>query len=242
MTAAGVHVEPRASPPGFRLVYPDADAADVTVVTPTIAGREKMLAAALASVDRQTRRPKAVEVVFDEHRRGAFWARNEGASLVETRWICWLDDDDELGEEHVEILVAVAEETGAGLVYSYAAFVGPDGEPRRDPLAVVDDAGHLIAAPIRVPFGAKQAAWLRQVGNYLPVCYLVETAAVVKVGGFPEPWSAAWPRCCEDHGLLVRLLDAGVRFVNACAELPEQPPTWIYHYHGENTGGLGVRG
>jgi GT2 family glycosyltransferase len=43
-------------------------------------------------------------------------------------------------------------------------------------------------------------------GNYIPVTACVRTEAVRAVGGFPEDW------VLEDHGLWIRLLDAGYRF------------------------------
>lgn len=46
---------------------------------------------------------------------------------------------------------------------------------------------------------------LRQ-GNYIPVTACVRTEAIRAVGGFPEDW------VLEDHGLWIRLLDAGYRF------------------------------
>jgi cellulose synthase/poly-beta-1,6-N-acetylglucosamine synthase-like glycosyltransferase len=43
-------------------------------------------------------------------------------------------------------------------------------------------------------------------GNYIPVTACVRTEAIRAVGGFPEDW------VLEDHGLWIRLLDAGYRF------------------------------
>ena len=206
---------------------------DYTVVMPTIPGREELRARALASVWAQTRPVEAVAIINDTRGLGAAWARNLGALMTCTGWILLLDDDDVLYPEHAEVLLGEAERTGAGLVYSYPEFVGtmPDGRPARDPLAVVNDQGHLIPSPIGVPFGPRQAQWLRQVGNFIPVCYAVRTELWEEVGGMPEPWTPDWPRCCEDHGFLIRLLDAGATFHNA------QRVTWQYHYHAGNTGG-----
>jgi glycosyltransferase involved in cell wall biosynthesis len=200
----------------------------VTVVVPTIPGREALLQRALASVWAQLRPAQAVVVVRDHRRRGAWWARNLGASMAVTGWVAWLDDDDELLPHHLQTLVAAGEATGAGLVFGYAEFVGGV-----DPLAVVDDQGHLVPSPLHVPFGAKQAEWIRRVGNYVPVTYLVRTQLVEQVGGMPQPFSPDWPQANEDHGFLIRLLDAGVKFHNA------QQITWRYHFHAANTGGRG---
>jgi GT2 family glycosyltransferase len=197
----------------------------VTVVVPTIAGREQLLQRALDSVWAQTRPAAAVAVVRDQRRRGAAWARNLGAEMAVTGWIAWLDDDDELLPHHLQVLVEAGEASGAGLIYGYPEVVG--GEDR---LAVVDDAGHLVPMPLHVPFGPRQAEWLRRVSNFIPVTTLVRTQLVTEVGGFPEPFSPAWPQAHEDWGFLVRLLDAGARFHNA------GQVTWRRHVHPDQTG------
>lgn len=200
----------------------------VTVVTATIPGREAMLERALASVWAQTRPADAVAIARDNRREGAWWARNLAASMALTGWLAFLDDDDEWLSHHLQVLVDAGERTGAGLVYGYPEFVGA-----RDGLAVVDDAGHLVPRPLHVPFGKAQADWIRRVGNFIPLGYLVRRQLVAAVGGFPEPFSPSWPKPHEDHGFLVRLLDAGAIFHNA-GEV-----TWRYHVHGANTGGRG---
>src|SRR6266702_2525747 len=178
---------------------------DVTVVIPTIKGREHLLKRALASVEGQQVTPAAVEVHTDYHRRGAHFARNEAIKNVKTDWIAFLDDDDE--------------------------FVGG-----RDPLACVQH-GRLVPEPINVPFGIEQEYWLRKHGNFIPVTYLVRTAAVRAVGGFPAPYSfdAAWSRDCDDFGLQLRLLDAGYTFHHVTGVR-----SWRYHFHEANLGGRGV--
>jgi glycosyltransferase involved in cell wall biosynthesis len=200
------------------------DPIDVTVVIPTIPSREEWLQRAILTAVRQHRPPKDIIVVTDTERRGAAWARNLGVAQVETEWLAWLDDDDELLPDHLELLHGAAVKTDADLVYSYPEWVGTD-----DPLACPVN-GRLVL-PFGVPFGAEQAHHLRHVGNFIPVTYLVRTANVVEVGGMPEPFSPEWPRDCEDWGLLCRLLDANARFVH----VPKR--TWRYHVHGKNTGG-----
>ncbi len=204
---------------------------DVTVVIPTIKGREHLLKRALASVEGQQVTPAAVEVHTDYHRRGAHFARNEAIKNVKTDWIAFLDDDDEFLPNHVKVLVRGANRSHADLIFSYAEFVGG-----RDPLACVQH-GRLVPEPINVPFGIEQEYWLRKHGNFIPVTYLVRTAAVRAVGGFPAPYSfdAAWSRDCEDFGLILRLLDAGYTFHHVTGVR-----SWRYHFHDANLGGRGV--
>jgi glycosyltransferase involved in cell wall biosynthesis len=204
---------------------------EVTVVIPTIAGRRVLLERALASVWAQDCPPAAVVIVYDRDRRGAWWARNQGAAMARTEWIAWLDDDDELLPHHLHALAEAGEESGAGLVYGYPDFVGGP-----DPLAVCDDQGGLVPSPLHVPFGPRQAQWLRRVGQFIPVTYLVRTALVHQVGGMPQPFSVEWPQANEDHGFLIRLLDHAVRFHNA------ETVSWRYHFHAANTGGRGIVG
>lgn len=204
---------------------------DVTVVIPTIKGREELLLRAIASVELQQVAPAKVVVHCDYERRGAHWARNEALKKVETDWVAWLDDDDEFLPNHIRVLVRGANKSKADLIFSYAEFVNG-----RDPLACIQN-NKLVPEPINVPFGPEQEYWIRIHGNFIPVTYLVRTQAVRKVGGFPAPYtfSAMQSRDCEDFGLLLKLLDAGYKFYHVCGVR-----TWRYHYHGENVGGRGL--
>jgi len=200
--------------------------ADVTVVIPTITGRDELLQRALLSASQQTRPPKAIIVVKDKERRGAAFARNLGLTQVQTTWTAWLDDDDELLEDHIESLRNGAAWSGADLVYSYAEFVGG-----RDPLAAPDEEGILRESPIDLPWNTRQEQHIRSVGNFIPVTYMVKTELAVQVGGMPAAWSPEWPQDCEDWGFLIRLLDAGAAFHH----VPKR--TWRYYFHDDNTGG-----
>lgn len=204
---------------------------DVSIVIPTVEGREELLAQALESVERQSVRPGAVIVQADTERAGAAPTRNAALTQVQTSWTGWLDDDDELLPNHVKVLVRGANNSGADLIYSYAEFVGGP-----DPLSSVDLNGKFAPNPINVPWGSFPEWWMRTKGNFIPVCYLVRTDLVRQVGGFPEPYSFDHPQNdCEDLGLLLRLLDAGAKFHHVCGVR-----TWIYRYHQGNVGGRGV--
>jgi glycosyltransferase involved in cell wall biosynthesis len=204
----------------------------VTVVIPTVAGHDDLLARAMASVEAQTAQPAGhLIVVLDSRRRGAAWARNQGLAQVATEWVAWLDDDDVLLPHHLAGLwAATLDPPEPDLVYSYPRFVEdrPGFPPPRDPLATCDDHGRLVAAPIGVPFGPRQAAWLRERGNFIPICYLARTRLLRQVGGFPP---SGGPGREEDYQLLLKLLDAGARFRHLGRV------TWEYHLTGRNTGG-----
>lgn len=204
---------------------------DVTVVIPTVAGREDLLTRALDSVAAQIVPPGAVVVQEDRERRGAAWARNAALERVGTSWVAWLDDDDELLPNHVKVLVRAANQTGADLVYSYAEFVGGP-----DPLSSVDPQGRFAPNPVNVPWSSYADLWLRTRGNFIPVTYLVRADLVRQVGGFPEPYSFEHPQNdCEDLGLLLLLLDAGALFYHVPGVR-----TWRYHVWEGNLGGRGA--
>jgi glycosyltransferase involved in cell wall biosynthesis len=205
---------------------------DVTVIIPTIPGREDLLQRAVASVQAQQVKPAAIVIELDVNRTGAAATRNRAIETVETDWIAVLDDDDEFLPNHLKVLLRGANVSGADLVFSYAEFVGG-----RDPLACLDDNGNLQPSPIWTPFGTWQEYSLRHLGNFIPCTVLMRTALVRQVGGYPEAYQfdATVSRDCEDYGLLLRLLDAGAKFHHVVGVR-----TWRYHYHQGNLGGRGV--
>lgn len=193
----------------------------VTVVIPTIPGREQLLNRALLSVLNQKLFPFHVVIIRDDDGLGATWARNQAIPMVNTEWIAWLDDDDEFLPDHLRVLVEKGEEYGADLVYPGMEVVGG-----KDPTAVAYN-GQWIN-PFGVTFGLEQERHLRVHGNFIPITHLVRTKFARMVNGFPDPQ----PNVPEDHGYLIRLLDVGARFVH----VPER--TWRYHMHDANTGGV----
>lgn len=212
----------------------------VACIIPTIPGREVLLERALASARAQTRPFDEIIVEADPSRTGAADTRNralERAARREADWVTFLDDDDELLPNHVEVCLKrigwedrtpnLLDERPVTLVYTYAEFIGS-----RDPLATDDGTGRWVK-PLGVPFGPAQERHLRTKGNFIPVTHMVRLQAVLEVGGFPRQneFDAPVSRDCEDYGLLLRLLDAGARFVH------EPVITWRYYFHEANTGG-----
>lgn len=217
---------------------------DVTIVVPTIPGREHLLARALASVGAQTHPPREIIVQLDAKRHGAAATRNTALQRVQTAFIAWLDDDDVLLPDHVQVIVDGQNESDADLVFTYAEFIGG-----RDPLACCQN-GALIAEPIDVPFGPQQrdhldsrlgpfCSWCgANRGGFIPVTHMVRTNAIRAIGGFPEPNSMPEVPVsgdCEDYLALLKLLDAGAEFHHVIGKR-----TWQYFMHGENTAGRGL--
>jgi hypothetical protein len=202
-------------------------ARNVTVAIPSIPGREQLLARALESVAAQTTAPRRILVHTDTERHGAAWTRNRLLRQVRTGWVAWLDDDDELLPDHLEVLIQGANDSQADLIYSNPEVVGAP-----DPLAVCDDDGNVVQSPVDVPFGPAQERWLRERGNFIPCPVMVRTALLKQVGGYPEPHSVPVPTGnnsggCEDFLVLLKLLDAGVRFHHVLGVR-----TWRYHVWG----------
>lgn len=206
----------------------------VTVVIPTIPGREQMLERALASVRAQTRRPDQVVVERDSLRTGADQARNRALERVTTDVIAWLDDDDVLRETHIRRCMRVLEQSPfkPDLVYPVPAVVGG-----HDPTAV-SVQGQWIK-PWGVRFGPEQEAHLRRFGSFIPMTHLVRTELVRRIGGFQPGRNVVTEGIGrryrgEDEDYLVRLLDAGARFEHLDAK------TWTWNVHAGNTGGKGL--
>src|SRR5687768_9993697 len=67
----------------------------VTAVIPTIPTRRELLQRALASVHAQTSPVDAIAISYDLHHQGAWTNRWNATQTVKTKWLAYLDDDDE---------------------------------------------------------------------------------------------------------------------------------------------------
>lgn len=186
---------------------------DVTVVIPHIPTRPNSLARAVKSAATQTRRPSDIIIATDLLREGAAPTRNRALDRVTTRWVAFLDDDDLWLPNHLEVLLANAHGTDAGVIYSGCAVIGPDGErvPNRE------EWGRF-----GLPFDAER---LREKA-YLPVTCLADTKTA-QAARFGAPEGSIY----DDWGFYLRMLDLGVEFLH----VPEV--TWIWHHNGKNTSG-----
>jgi glycosyltransferase involved in cell wall biosynthesis len=206
----------------------------VTVVIPTIPGRERLYQRAVLSAQAQTYRVVGdsgvqIHVQLDTDREGAATTRNRALAQVDADFVAWLDDDDELLPNHVEVCVDALERERADIAYPGMIAVGG-----RDPLAC--PLHGVLVNPFGVPFGREQAHHLRHVGNFIPITWVGRTELIKAVGGFPQPTpdpSKGSGRIEEDYGLLIALLDAGARFTHVPIR------TWKYYFHDSNTGGRG---
>lgn len=203
--------------------------ATVTVLTPTIPGREDFLSRALESVEKQTRQPDDVHVEKDPFRTGAGSTRNRGLRHVLTDYVAFLDDDDTFLENHVESLMRVAEERPeVDVVYPVPEFVGHHPESIR-----VGLDGKLVSPWYR-PFTEEHRRFLICNNNFIPVTTLVKTSKIRRVKGFPEPGdSDARLSHAEDWIMFRRLALKGAEFFH----LPEVTWRWVQgDWHTEGRG------
>lgn len=200
----------------------------VAVVVPTIPGRERLLRRALASVDRQFRKPDQVIVELDEARTGAAATRNRALAKVKCEITAFLDDDDEFRRNHLSALMHVLErEPDVDLVYPRPVMVGGT-----DPTAVT--VRGVWTKPWGVRFGEEQARHLRTRGSFIPITFAVRTDVILRAGGFPEGCTLPDGRYRgEDEAALIAMLYAGARFRHL------DVPTWLWHVHTEHTAGKG---
>lgn len=157
---------------------------EVTVVIPTIPGRESMLARALGSALAQTI-DVIVEVETDREGLGPGATRNRAVARAKTEWVAFLDDDDEMYPHHVESLLRAAT-----LEKADAAYAGYD--------QVI-----FIGARFRRLCNPKMTDY----AHPMPVTFLVRREAFLAVGGFRDERP-------EEYHLQERLREHGVVFAH----------------------------
>lgn len=185
----------------------------VTVCIPSIptGARAEMLARAVASVERQTLPPAALIVELDHDRTGAAATRQRALERVDTPFVAFLDDDDELFPEHLRLLTEAQARTGADLVYPWFEVEGGT-----DP----------FTGQFGRPFDPDE---LRD-HQFIPITVLARTQSVRDAGGFRD-FPAEWGGSNEDYRLWIAMLDEGCAFVH----VPRRTWTW-YHWHGNTSG------
>lgn len=177
----------------------------ITVVIPTIeprAGPEGLLLrAARSATHDQLLKPEQILVRIDDRREGAAANRNQLLEQVQTEWVAFLDDDDELLPNHLRLCARAARLTGADVVYpGYEPVGGPD--------------------PVNC-FGIPFDGQLLQRRNFIPVTTLCRTEAARAAGGFqPHPDEHGDP--CEDWGLWLAMHELGAKFYH----LPHRTWRW----------------
>lgn len=194
---------------------------EITVAIPTIPQRRSQLRKAVTSVGVQNYPAAAISIAVDLKGEGSAVTRNRALEAVQTPWVAFLDDDDQLLAHHLEVLAHAAEETGADVVYGLPRVIGPDGQPR---------VRHW-------QWGGPEKfdpELLRQ-NSYITVSSLVRTDLAKACGGFRYQ-AADDGGSYDDHGFYLNLLDAGAQFHHIHQE------TFIWNHHGLNTSGRPDKG
>jgi glycosyltransferase involved in cell wall biosynthesis len=185
----------------------------VTAVIPAILPRvQTYLHRAVDSVLQQDRPVEAISVRIDHERVGAARNRTHAASGANTKWLAFLDDDDEWNPDHIRLLMEHAEETGADMVY---------------PWFTVPSAGGFDPWPERE--GQPFDETLLRTMNYIPVTVLVKSELIWEVGGFTPKGPPENP--CDDWGTWEKIVAAGGKISHLNRR------TWLWHWHSGNTSG-----
>lgn len=188
----------------------------ITVVMPHIEEREEELKRAIKSVSEQELKPDAFIVQIDDTQSGSAITRNLALKVVETDWVAFLDDDDEMMPNHLSELSQCAETTGADVIYPGCEVIGGSDPHDR--------------------FGQPFDPDLMRQKSYIPVTSLVRMSLVKKLfeehdEAFYRPAGSIY----DDWGFYLRLLDTGAIFVHHPVK------TWKWHHWHGNTSGLPLK-
>lgn len=230
----------------------------ITVVIPSIPPRRAMLHRAVRSVLDQTMPATAIVLVTDHERLGAAVTRQRGLDMVDTRWVAFLDDDDELKPRHLEALFSATVDHNALYVWSRYQVALPRPGYRipgttQDEDYILRDGPHPLGAGTFEQWNPEQPA-------QTTITTLVSTELARSVGGFVPPRSEiCFHGGCEGglgfpDGPLCTHLSAEIDgqragedwdFTLRCvaAAGPERfrhvpEVTWYWHHHARNTSGL----
>lgn len=182
---------------------------DITVVIPSIPARTVFLQRAFYSALNQTLKPDAISVAFDLAARGAASTRQEALNRANSKWVAFLDDDDEFLPEHLGTLYDTAMSTQADYVYSWFT------DTRPDPIGTFGK-----------PFDPKNP-------TQTTITTLVRTDLAKEIGfkDSEEGKTINGERWGEDFQFTLDCVAAGAKIVHVPAR------TWVWHWHGGNTNG-----
>lgn len=189
----------------------------ITVVIAHIPTRRAELLRAVNSVLAQTHPAEAISIVTDTEHRGSGHTRNLALAMARTPWVAFLDDDDYLHADHLEVLLEHALTTNADVVYSTCRVVH-------------DELGEIpLSHPGYAEWGRPGKPFdpdlLRQ-KSYLPVTSLVN-CGLAQRSSFVPPEGSHY----DDWGFYRGLLDLGAKFSHI------DKITWTWTHGKHNTSG-----
>lgn len=192
---------------------------DVTVCIPTIPQRKTKLRRALMSVMAQTFPVSAVSIAVDVSGKGSAHTRNRALAAVQTEWVAFLDDDDQLLPAGLAALVRGQGESNADVVYGLPRILDSQGNVRP---RFFEAGGPDVFDP-----------HLLIEKSYIPVVSLVRTHMAQHAGfEFASDGNGSY----DDWGFYKGLLAYGADFYHINQE------TFLWNIDGGNTSGKPDRG
>ena len=193
---------------------------DVTVAIPTIPTRKGKLRKALASVMSQSYPVAAVSIAVDRSGEGSAVTRNRALEAVQTDWVVFLDDDDQLLPNALATFIRAQGDSQADVIYGLPRIVDAQGNVRP---RFFEAGGPEVFDP-----------HLLMQKSYIPVVSLVRTDLAQNCGGCE--FSADRNGSYDDWGFYKNLLCYGAEFHHVRQE------TFIWNIDGGNTSGKPNRG
>ena len=187
---------------------------------PSIPPRERLLRRAVKSILRQTTPVDQISIAMDTNREGAGSTRNRALDAINTEWTCFLDDDDEVRPEHVELLLQHANETGADIVYPWFDMLGG------------------LDPSLSSPTFCKEGQEWPGLNYAFPITILGRTE-LLKAARFPSEDPTPGARNFDWHTADKPFWSAIVDMGGVISHLPAR--TWVWHHHGANTSGVSDR-
>jgi glycosyltransferase involved in cell wall biosynthesis len=192
---------------------------DVTVCIPTIPQRKAKLRRAVMSALSQTYPVSAISIAVDVAGEGSARTRNRALDAVQTEWVLFLDDDDQLLPSAVSTLSRAQEDSQADVVYGLPRILNADGVIQR---RFFEAGGPEVFDP----------DLLRQ-KSYIPVVSLVRTVLAKSARfSFAQDTNGSY----DDWGFYLSLLDIDAKFFHVHQE------TFLWNIDGGNTSGKPDRG
>lgn len=185
---------------------------DVTMCVATIPPRAHLLARALASIAAQELQPAAIVVEYDHDHTGAAATKNRALAHVDTPWVAFLDDDDQVHPEHLRLVRTAADEHDADVVYSIPHI----------PQAPT----HVQDPCYRYGMAFDPDALRRQ--SFIQTTFLARTSLLRAGGGWWCPEGTVF----DDWGACLGMLDAGARFHHL------QQVTYTWNHWGVGSAGV----
>ncbi len=189
---------------------------EIGVVMPTHPARSAKgyTQRALQSVFTQREPASAICVYNDVGRRGAPYARQRALEMNTCEWTAFLDSDDYLAENHLDVLAQYAFELQADYVYTWFWMNGG-----ADPF----------------PDTHRTLPWNDDEPRQTTITVLVRTELAREVGFWDVADEHTFPdglRVGEDYQFTLGCLKLGAKIVH----VPEVR-TWYWSHHGLNTSG-----